>query len=142
MNSLIFPQIDGHFWVVRDGKIIDWEINEYNLVRKINKCDNIQVHLEADEMTQKMMIGIYKKVLFNVFKTNDWNYILEKFTDLLLKTGYTKPVNNMCYQNCLVEIYKNGGELKFGSMGWVRKSGEVHYEFGGEDWKGVKAFLV
>ena len=135
------PMIDGHFWVVRDGKIIDWEVKEYELVRKINKCEDTQVHLEADEMTQKMMIGIFKKVLFNVFETNNWEHILQRVTQLFLKLGWKKPEFSMCFQNCLIEIHRNGGELKFGSMGWVRKAGGVHYEFGGEDWKGVKAFL-
>ncbi len=40
----------------------------------------------------------------------------------------------------MVEIATNGGVLKFGSLGWERKSGGIHYEFGGENWK-IEQFI-
>ena len=28
-----FPTIDGHFWIERDGKIVDIEFKEYDLIK-------------------------------------------------------------------------------------------------------------
>ena len=33
-----YPSIDGHFWVVRNGEIIDTDFEWYDYCRKVNKC--------------------------------------------------------------------------------------------------------
>ena len=59
-----------------------------------------------------------------------------------LSALHLQPTEGMCYQNCILEVFRNGGEIKFGSMGWKKKSdGTVWYEFGGKDWTGVKQFM-
>ena len=51
-----------------------------------------------------------------------------------------EPISYCCLQNAFIEIQKNGGKLVFGSFGWKRKNGTIHYEFGGENWKTWKDF--
>jgi hypothetical protein len=130
-----FPTVDGHFWVVRDGKIIDWDFTHYDMVKKIWGLTDEQIHLEADENTQKIMLAIFQKKLLP-------EHIPEYLSALDKHFLPFQPTEGMCYQNCILEVFRNGGEIKFGSMGWKKKSdGTVWYEFGGKDWTGVKQFM-
>ena len=111
---------DGHFWVIRDGKVIDKSFPEWDMVISINKLDRKkQIYLPADDMTQRLWKQkCQKEYLTEDFSALDWT-----------------PRYGWCYQNALHEIAKNGGELVFGSMGWKFKScPKVHYEFGGIGW--------
>jgi hypothetical protein len=135
------PTIDGHFWIVRDGKIIDWEFNEYNLIRKIHNCNKEKNYIPAPETTQRIMIAMFKKPVMNALKKN-WEEALKEFYELSLKYNMIEPQYNRCYQNCLIDIYKNGGELVFGSLGFKKKgTNEYHYEYGGENYKTIKDFM-
>jgi hypothetical protein len=139
--SIELPTIDGHFWVVRDGKIIDWDFEEYSKVRKMWKCGKEKTYLPAPEMTQKIMIGMYKKAFSSHFsQTQSWEQILKEFYSLSAMVGMIKPEYSRCYQNALIEIHKNGGELVFGSMGFKRIDGSIHYEFGGVEYKTITDF--
>jgi len=137
------PTIDGHFWIVRDGKIIDWEFEEYNLIRKIRNCNKEKNYIPAPETTQRIMIAIHKKAFSSYFsKTQSWEDIIAEFYNMSVMLGMVKPECQRCYQNCLIDIYKNGGELVFGSLGFKRKgTNEYHYEFGGENYKTIKDFM-
>jgi hypothetical protein len=42
----------------------------------------------------------------------------------------------------MIEQRKNGGRIVFGSMGFKREDGSVHWEYGGEDWVTVQDFKV
>lgn len=139
MNTMNFPTIDGHFWVVRDDKIIDIDFQDYSMIRRIRNCKNKAVHLEADEITQRLMIATHLKIISNILGGTPATAIELMGSYCELKR--IEPECNRCLINAIIEIYKNGGELKFGSMGWEQKSGGVWYEFGGADWKGIKAFL-
>ena len=132
MSAIAFPTIDGHFWIERNGKIIDIEFNEYNDIKKYRGCKGGMVHKEADDMTQAVMIKIYDKCLTSV------GLNMAKFKAFSVRKGI-KPQFQMCYQNCLLEM-KEGDVLKFGSMGWKRSDG-VWWEYGGENYKGVKSFI-
>ena len=47
------PHIDGHFWIVRDGKIVDPYFKEYDLLVKFhNGKKGSFIHKPADNMTQ------------------------------------------------------------------------------------------
>lgn len=140
---MILPTIDGHFWVVRDGKIIDPHFPEYDLICKIRSCDPKadKSYIPAPEMTQKIMIDMFKKCFKKHLKGDT---IEELSKELLIISGdYKKPVVSCCFQNSLMEIAKNGGQLIFGSLGfkYAKKDG-YFYEFGGEDYKTIKQFLV
>ena len=51
-----FPTIDGHFWIERDGKIVDIEFKEYDLIKTIHNLADGMVYKEADTLTQTVMI--------------------------------------------------------------------------------------
>ena len=37
-----FPTIDGHFWIERDGKIVDIEFKEYDFIKSIHNLAAIK----------------------------------------------------------------------------------------------------
>ena len=126
-----YPTIDGHFWVERDGKIIDPYFKEYDMIKSHNKCVGDVIHLPSPDLVQKIMIK----------KFNSVNEIRNVTDELFLK-WYKCPLVNKCFQNARLEILKNGGKLIFGSMGWKKKSGEIHYEYGGENWSVAQHLLM
>lgn len=136
-----YPTIDAHFWVERDGVIIDPYFKEYNYVKKVWGLGNEQVHLEADLPTQNIMIEIHKRILKRNVGGADFQEAMKNLIDLAKKFQMDTPRANECWNNVLLEVYKNGGEIKFGSMGWkCKNSNKVFYEYGGVDWK-VKDFM-
>jgi hypothetical protein len=130
-----FLTIDGHFWVERDGKIIDDDFKGHAYIKHVNKCSGDKVYKEADALTQKVMISMFNRELAN----NGFDY--QQFRDFSISMGFTEPRENSCFQNSVMRL-KDGDVLKFGSMGWKRNnSAEIYYEFGGDDWVGAKRFL-
>jgi hypothetical protein len=131
--TLGVPIIDGHFWVERDDKQIDPHFAEYDMVKAVHKGKR-WVYLPADELTQRMMISIFEKVVKKEFATTSEYLHYTKVYGGQFGFGY-------CYKNALLEIEENGGKLVFGSYGIQRKDGSIFYEYGGEDYKNVKAFI-
>ncbi len=144
-STLQFPSIDGHFWVVRDGKIIDPVFDEYKLVCHIRNADWKDRHnLPAPEMTQTLMINMFKKILNNQLgKDKSFEELIDEFYALtVLYMKKPTPQADKCFQNCLIEIKERGGDLVFGSLGFKLKCNEGYwYEFGGADWTSVKQFI-
>ena len=149
-----YPTIDGHFWVVRDGKIIDPVFNGYKYVCKVHDADVTTLsHIPAPMMTQKIMINIFTKVMENVLWSDNCfdkvyncfdkgDNCFDKFYKMSMITKNSTPEWNRCWQNCLIEIYENGGEIVFGSLGFKYKNKEgFWYEYGGEDYKTIKDFI-
>ena len=118
---------DGHYWVVRDGVIIDPMFEDYTASKSIFGLKGRSIYLPADALTQQ----VFKK------KLNDHIAKLEA-------EGYQFPdcweiAYGRCDLNAYVEQKLRGGEIVFGSMGWKRKNGNgVHYEFGGEGFNVAK----
>jgi hypothetical protein len=141
-KQMAFPVIDAHFWVERDGEIIDPYFQDYDFVKMVNALTGDMIHLEAEPLIQEIMKKRFNKVLKDVFgaSTTTTGEDYKQFVKFSEKHGKGKATVNQCFQNSVVEITKRGGTLKFGSMGWKRKAGGVHYEFGGEGWK-IHQFL-
>lgn len=128
---MAYPQMDGHFWIERDGKIIDPYFKDYDIIKSYNKCVGDVIHLPAPDLVQKIMIKKFRSAEEIV-----------KLDDAFFLRFFPKPRINMCWQNAKLELIKNGGKLIFGSMGWKKKSGEIHYEFGGENWSVAQHLLM
>ena len=136
-----YPIIDAHFWVERDGVIIDPYFQTYDQSKKFWNLSNEQVYLEADQSIQRIMIEIHTRVLKKVFIKNDLQEALQEHAEFCIKYDTDKPQPNRCWRNVCLEVYKNGGQIKFGSMGWKREnSNDVFYEYGGVNWK-IKDFI-
>ena len=129
MASIALNSIDGHFWVERDGKIIDNHFKEYDYIASVRCCfAQEKDYLEAPEATQKL-VTLYAERMFQ-----EKVKIMGKFA---LQTGFGR-----CYQNATQEIAKNGGRLVFGSLGFKLKKEEGYfYEYGGKDWMKMKEFI-
>jgi hypothetical protein len=128
------PKLDGHFWVMRDGKVIDPHFKEYDFIKAVHKGVKY-VYQPADAMTQRMMIAIHQKVVKQEYAT------IGEFVADYIKISGEEPVCAFCLFNALIEIETNGGELVFGSWGVERKDGSKFWEFGGDGWTGVSAFF-
>jgi hypothetical protein len=141
MTNNHYPTIDAHFWVERDGVIIDPYFQTYDQSKKFWNLSNEQVYLEADQSIQRIMIEIHTRVLKKVFIKNDLQEALQEHAEFCIKYDTDKPQPNRCWRNVCLEVYKNGGQIKFGSMGWKREnSNDVFYEYGGVNWK-IKDFI-
>ncbi len=114
--------MDGHFWVEREGKIIDPYFMEYDLIKGIQGLSGDRIYLPAPPLIQ----CIFEKVLQRSCGKRQY-------------TNY-KPRCYECSHNAVYEYQKNGGKIVFGSMGWKRKDGTIHYEFGGENYT-AKQFI-
>lgn len=135
MVGLNLPMIDGHFWVVRDGKIIDSEFPEYAMIRQIRNCSDEQVYLESNPIIQQVLIQKHIDVFDKFLNINTIEEIAKKLSEWLEDEP---SIFRHCFFNSLMEIAKNGGRLVFGSMGWkVNNSTEVFYEYGGENYRVV-----
>ena len=137
-----FPEIDAHFWVIRDGKVIDPSFSQYKMIERMWDCDtNNKDYLPAPEITQKIMIEQHYRVLKTRFNTDDIKVAIEKFSIGSRKRGIVSPRYACCFQNAILEIAINGGELVFGSLGFKKNKTEgFHYEWGGEHYKTIGDF--
>jgi hypothetical protein len=136
MTNKKFPTIDGHFWLERGGKKVDIEFEEYDYVRKFHKLTDGMVYKEADAMTQTIMIKMFEKCVNKI----SMKFNLDNFQKFSKEMGVGAKMN-CCFQNCML-AYEDGDLIRFGSMGWNKRDGSgVWWEYGGEDWEGVKAFL-
>jgi len=158
-NALNLPSIDGHFWVERDGEIVDWTYEKFNehLSELYGCSDFLTMRLEAPPETSKIIIEIFKKRAMTALNTTSWEDTVKHFYDNFIE--YRTPTQGRCFENCIIEIYKNGGELKFGSWGLEifhegtdEDDGAVcpcgkcdgideHWEYGGYAYKTVSDFL-
>ena len=108
---------------MRDGKIIDTDFEDYAYICKVRNLIRKDKHyLEAPVMTQKIMTAMFLKTFKYVFEVETFEEICSSFNDFSKHVGMTKPEFGRCFQNCLIEIAENGGDLKFGSLGMKKRN--------------------
>lgn len=140
---MCIPKIKGHFWVERDGEIVDADFPELTRLRKKLKCKpEINVYLRAPKKTEDAMIRLFEKLTLRAFHSDDWNDMMPEFIMVAKMTGNSDgPVYNKCWTNCIQEVYYNGGQIRFGSMGFRRKDGECIWHYAGEHCQHLADFL-
>jgi len=138
MNILENFQIDGHFWIERDGKIIENEFPQYEWIRKHRKLLNKRRHCPASESVQRDARSHHWKALRH--RTSCCT-LEELFGLCIYNLESNGPAYNNCFVNALAEKAKNGGELVFGSMGWEREDGSVFWEYGNPAWDTYDKFF-
>jgi len=139
----MLPQFTGHFWIVRDGQIIDWTFPEYRRLRRKYHADpEIHCYLPAPNKTQELVLGLFKKITLKCFKADDWDAMIEEFVTVARIAKVTEPMFHKSFQNCIMEQYYNGGDIVFGSMGFKKKDGTYQWEYGGPDYLTVKDFRL
>jgi hypothetical protein len=132
INSV--PNIDGHFWVNRNGLTYDAYFEEYNVCKKFMGGVK-EIRLPADDTTQTIMLTIHLKIIHQSYSS-----IKDFIKDYKLVNG-DKPIYNMCIFNAIIEQEERGGDIIFGSYGWIRSDGSKFYNYGGDDYKGISDFL-
>lgn len=125
------PSFDGHFWVERDGKVIDPYFKEYDFIKMFNGLEGDCIRVEASAHIQSSIIDLFIGCLRKYCKTdNVFKECFEIMNDKKIPLRYGN-----CFINAVKEIGENGGVLKFGSLGWKKKkSNKVFYEYGGVNW--------
>ena len=131
----VLPRIDGHFWIERDGEIIDPHFSQYDFIKSFHRGVKFVYH-PADGDTQLMMTIMFFKKVMTEYDT------IEEYVEDRIKVLGTQKKHNNCFMNALIELNENGGQLVFGSWGIERADGSKFWEFGGDDWVGVKKFLI
>ncbi len=142
-SSAKYPRIDGHFWVERNGKLIDPNFQSFNnLVCNTWNCEGPKVYLEAPMDVQLQILRWFKEASkCKQFQT--WEAFVERFGVLTHEcVGVGDRRVNCCWINSVLEYYEHGGRIVFGSMGWkVKNSETIHFEFGGANFTNVRDFL-
>ena len=138
------PKNRGHFWVVRDGEVIDADFRQYRrLRRKFDADPEWHSYLPAPEKVRNVIIRLFKRITLKAFNAEDWDEMMEEFMLVAKMTGNADaPTFEKSFTNAIMEIYYNGGELTFGSMGFKKKDGTCHWYYGHPDCLTVADFLL
>jgi len=119
--------MDLHAWVVhRNGSIYDPYFSFYDHCKKVWGCEQnaptLYDELNGDEKKQAWR-EIWKRFIRPLVQTSD--------VDELFREYVKKPVPGRCFLNAWAYHQLNPGTLyKIGKMGWPKKGGDVHWEYG------------
>ena len=130
-----FAGIDGHFWVVRNGEIVDPYFSVYDQIKQANgvNVSAPNAYCAASAETQNVMTSLLEEAVTEIFGTSA--LFLRSFEQYL---GGPQPYQ--CLTNAMYEKLKNGGDLVFGSWGF-KKQGKMWWEFGGKEWHSPMDFI-
>ena len=131
VNSM--PCVDGHFWIEREGKIIDPHFPEHDYVKRVHRGVKF-VYKPADVNTQALIH------LMHIRTIEKGGYDLVDFLIDYRTIAGAEARHGFCFFNVLLE-FKEGDNIIFGSWGVERADGTKFWEYGGEDWTGAKAFI-
>ena len=111
--------IKGHFWVVRDGKIIDPYFPLYDEIKKEHKLTGNRIYKLASKQRRREMKKEFitpKMEWITEWKNDDhpnrplnWEKCLNDF-----------PEARSCAFNAVMEKILRGGQICYGDMGWKR----------------------
>jgi hypothetical protein len=132
VNSM--PCVDGHFWIERDGKIIDPHFPEQDYVKRVHRGVKF-VYKPADVNTQTLI----KMMHLRSIEKGGYEGLDDFLIDYQMIAG-AEALHGYCFFNALIECEEDD-KLIFGSWGVERADGTKFWEYGGEDWTGVKAFI-
>ena len=127
--------LDGHFWVEREGKIIDTtpfpiKVGDVGFTGEL-------VYLPANALIQAVMIKAYSVDIIISFNKKYENLFGAATTtsEVWERQADRTPKARQCPQNASFEAWKNGGTVVFGSLGYKADwTPEINYEYGGPDY--------
>jgi len=140
------PKMKGHFWVVRDGEIVDADFPQHARLRRKYKCvPELNVYQPAPLKVEKAMVRLFERITLRAFQVDNWDDMMEEFMLVAKMTGNAdNPTFNKCWTNCIIDIYYHGsGNIRFGSMGFKKKSdGDTVWYYGDDTLKDMADFLL
>jgi len=109
--------IDGHFWVEKDDKIIDYTLTTVPQNKRFNICGAVIYYKPAPEITQKLAIDY-------MYKRNESFYNVKRDTEMFKELINIRDYKyGMCVYNVLKLLNENGGKIVFGSVGFKYPNG-------------------
>jgi hypothetical protein len=138
------PKNRGHFWVERDNQIIDFNFPQYcRLRRKFNADPETNCYLRASPKVEEAIIRLYRRITLKAFDCDNWDDMMIEFIFVATLTGNADaPTFNKSFTNAIQEVYHNGGEIRFGSMGFKKKDGTYHWYYADDQCKDMADFLL
>lgn len=137
------PKTHGYFWVERDNQIIDYDFPQYRRLRRKFVATETNCYLRAPPKVEEAIIRLFKRVTLRAFDCYDWDEMMVKFLLVAKMTGNADgPVFNRSFTNAIQEVYHNGGEIRFGSMGFKRKNGTYHWHYANDQCKDMADYLL
>ena len=84
----MLPKTNGHFWVERDGVIIDWDFPQLRKLRRQLDCvPEWNAYLRADPKVEEAMIRLFKRVTLRAFQCDNWDDMMVEFLKRLRHHG-------------------------------------------------------
>jgi len=134
VNDLVF--MDAHFWVMRNGEVVDTYFEEYDMIKRANGVNPNEpvIHCPASPEIQEMLISFIRHTFIDAFGSmEEFAVGNEMFFDGEARQGH-------CQINSFYEAFKRGGQIVMGSWGF-KKQGKMWWEYGGKDWDTPMAFV-
>ena len=88
------------------------------------------------------MIRLFERVTLRAFNSDDWDDMMVEFLLVAKMTGNDGAIYGKSYTNAIQEVYYNGGEIRFGSMGFKKKDGTYHWLHGNDQCKDMADYLL
>ena len=134
------PSLDAHCWCELNGEVVyDPKYEDHKLTQKLYNLTNKTIYKKFDPLLQKLCfkavndakhINIYYDQVKELIKKENKIIITDEFVSEYIIDN-VKEFYNSCF--LVAYAYKQlnpNVELVCGSMGWVGKDGEPHWEFG------------
>ena len=115
------PHRDIHFWVEKDGLIVDPYFPEYDVIKQVKNLVGKRIYKPSTDFS--IILPAIKEQMF-LIKELGWT--AEKYqTDDYTPSFGLNPVNALNNKHIL------GGKIVVGSMGWkFRNSSQICWEYG------------
>ena len=122
--------IKGHFWVERDGEIIDYDFPENENCKLANMCYGEKQYRRATKARRSAIKRKFINAKFQELKA------MKESThrhDRMLYKDYVRacPMNDRCATNVCIEKLERGGTIIYGDMGWKTKleESDIYWEY-------------
>tara|TARA_Y100000996_G_scaffold228521_1_gene179779 strand:- start:400 stop:933 length:534 start_codon:yes stop_codon:yes gene_type:complete len=115
------PHRDCHFWVEKDGLIVDPYFPEYDVIKQVKNLVGKRIYKPQTDFSI-----ILPQIKEQMFLIKELGWTAEKYqTDDYTPSFGLNPVN------ALNNKHIHGGKIVVGSMGWkLRNSSQICWEYG------------
>ena len=123
--------IKGHFWIERDGEIIDCDFPEYENSKLSNMCYGKKQYRRATKARRSAMKRKFindKFQMLKAMKESPEHSHDRTIYDDVVSNG---PVADACAANVCIEKLERGGTIIYGDMGWKTKleQSDIYWEY-------------
>tara|TARA_A100001201_G_scaffold132496_1_gene119114 strand:- start:584 stop:1084 length:501 start_codon:yes stop_codon:yes gene_type:complete len=134
------PVLDAHCWCELNGEVVyDPKYEEHKITQKLYKLTNKTIYKKFDPLLQKICFKAVNDSKNNNFYYEQIKEVIKKEENIILTDEMVSQyiIHNVkdFYKSCFLVAYaykqlNPNVEIVCGSMGWLGKDGEPHWEFG------------